>query len=321
MLNNSKNKLVSLELLRFIAANLIILFHYVGFREGFIGIDIFFIISGFVITYSSENNYKFFFIRRLIRIAPLYWSLTFLFCIGLLIYPNLFNKSYFDLIFLLKSIFFIPFEHNNIGPGLGHSPYIFLGWTLNYEIFFYFLFQISLFINKNYRGVICILIIILFQIIFSNYGSNNFVIKTFSHPVIYEFCLGIYLYYLYDYFISKKISYLFIIVNILFLFIIFYNYLFYDLLKIIFPFLIVSFFLLLNYFFYNLTYLTILGNITYSVYLTHSYVKIILSKIDFINQDYLLLASYIATMIISLLIYYLFEKKIMFLLNNQLKRI
>ena len=139
--------------------------------------------------------------------------------------------------------------------------------------------------------------------------------------MIYEFCLGIYLYYLYDYFISKKISYLFIIVNILFLFIIFYNYLFYDLLKIIFPFLIVSFFLLLNYFFYNLTYLTILGNITYSVYLTHSYVKIILSKIDFINQDYLFLASYIATMIISLLIYYLFEKKIMFLLNNQLKRV
>ena len=77
------NKLASIELLRFIAANLIILFHYVGFRQGFIGVDIFFIISGFVITYATESNSKNFFIRRLIRIIPLYWSLTILFVLVL----------------------------------------------------------------------------------------------------------------------------------------------------------------------------------------------------------------------------------------------
>ena len=121
-----------------------------------------------------------------------------------------------------------------------------------------------------------------------------------------------------------KARYKIIIINIIILhilIIILYNYIFYDLLKIIFPFLIVSFFLLLNYFLYNFKYLSILGNITYSIYLTHSYVKLILSKNDFINQDFLLWISYTATIIISLLIYYFFEKKIMLLLNKLLNRI
>lgn len=314
------NKLASIELLRFIAANLIILFHYVGFRQGFIGVDIFFIISGFVITYATESNSKNFFIRRLIRIIPLYWSLTILFVLVLIFLPKLFNQSYFNIIFLIKSLLFIPFENNNIGPGLGHSPYIFLGWTLNYEIFFYLLFQISILINAKYRAIICIIFICLFQIFLFNNSSNNFAIKTFSHPVIYEFCLGMYLYYLYVFVYYRKIDNILIIITSLFIFIIFYNYYFYDVMKLLLPFLIVVTFLGLNYFLHKFKFLNILGNITYPIYLIHVYINTALVKAGFVNAFFNITFAYSFTIILSLISYYFFEKKIINFLNSKLKK-
>jgi peptidoglycan/LPS O-acetylase OafA/YrhL len=111
------------------------------------GVDIFFVISGFIMVF-IQNNYKRnsidFFIQRVKRILPIYWICNFIILLLFLLFPAIFNtlKINFDHFFL--SLFFL-------------SQYIFLdkpiiiaGWTLEYEMLFYFLFAI--FINiKNIK--------------------------------------------------------------------------------------------------------------------------------------------------------------------------
>jgi len=111
------------------------------------GVDIFFVISGFIMVF-IQNNYKRnsidFFVQCVKRILPIYWICNFIILLLFLLFPAIFNtlKINFDHFFL--SLFFL-------------SQYIFLdkpiivaGWTLEYEMLFYFLFAI--FINiKNIK--------------------------------------------------------------------------------------------------------------------------------------------------------------------------
>ena len=82
------SKIESLQLLRFIAAMLIVSVH-LDFEFGHIGVDIFFVLSGFIIAYVTNKKTKLFFVNRLIRIIPIYWLFTFLFALTLLILPGI----------------------------------------------------------------------------------------------------------------------------------------------------------------------------------------------------------------------------------------
>jgi len=86
-----KNTYTGIQALRFVAAMLVVLAHSTAmvnermhldmfkWRAGWSGVDIFFVISGFVMAISSgglmqrANGWKMFLARRLIRIVPLYW--------------------------------------------------------------------------------------------------------------------------------------------------------------------------------------------------------------------------------------------------------
>ena len=92
------SKIESLQLLRFIAAMLIVSVH-LNFEFGHIGVDIFFVLSGFIIAYVTDKKTQSFFINRLIRIIPFYWLITFLFIATLLIFRDLFDQSKLNLIY------------------------------------------------------------------------------------------------------------------------------------------------------------------------------------------------------------------------------
>lgn len=325
MLKNKK--FLSLELLRFLAAVLVLTHHYFGYQHGFIGVNIFFMISGFVIMYATTINTEYFFLRRLLRIIPLYWLLTILFTMTLIFLPNLISKSYFDLIFLLKSLFFIPFENNGVGPGIGHSPYLFLGWTLNYEIFFYLVFQISILINYKYRGVILVISFVIIQIILKSLNSESFILRTYSHPIIFQFCYGIFIFYLWEFFNYKsKKKKFFIYLFIIFVFFLIYDTeqnlnlknnlrLYYSAWSLI---IILAFIFIFEKIIKNNIFLA-MGAVSYPIYLIHPYIKTVFDKVLYLNNNlnfsiYLILLI-IINFLVSWLIYYFYEIKIIKKLN------
>jgi exopolysaccharide production protein ExoZ len=110
------------------------------------GVDIFFVISGFIMVYSSTGlferpgGWRSFLWRRFIRIVPLYWLLTTLLLVGALIAPQLLNVPIGDWQHVLASYLFIPSLR---APG-EIRPVMALGWTLNLEMFFYVIFACTL---------------------------------------------------------------------------------------------------------------------------------------------------------------------------------
>lgn len=146
--------LLGLEILRFSAAVAVVLTHLdfpltlFGLDLGSFGVSLFFIISGFVIVLSTSKpmTAQTYFSKRIARIVPAYWAVTFLVLLSAAIFPQALNTVPQSFPQILKSLFFIAFEKE---PGRV-QPILFVGWTLNLEMFFYFLFGISLSINKKH---------------------------------------------------------------------------------------------------------------------------------------------------------------------------
>jgi peptidoglycan/LPS O-acetylase OafA/YrhL len=107
------------------------------------GVDLFFVISGFVMVYSTGadpiGRWEFL-KRRLFRVVPLYWVVTGLTAALLLVAPALPRDSMFTVGSLIGSLLFWP--HINPGDPMSISPMLKLGWTLNYEMFFYVVFAV-----------------------------------------------------------------------------------------------------------------------------------------------------------------------------------
>jgi len=143
------------------------------FSFAFVGVDIFFIISGFIITYVTENKKEqvatLFLIKRFFRVVPLAW-------VAMLFYglasgysiSDLFNNSDF-----IKSLLFIPIDSSAQAPAYGYG-FLIVTWTLIYEIIFYLIFSLSMLINGKYRSAICSVAIVSLVILLQ-YFSSDFV--------------------------------------------------------------------------------------------------------------------------------------------------
>jgi exopolysaccharide production protein ExoZ len=152
--------LLSIQYLRGIAACMVVSFHaFVQLAKFGIptpysvsvlssGVDIFFIISGFVMWYTTYGRVVGpieFYRHRIIRIVPLYWVMTTVMLAVLVVHPSSLQSSRFELPHVISSYLFVPFEHP-----IRHrlEPLLFPGWTLNYEMFFYLIFGALLLIQK-----------------------------------------------------------------------------------------------------------------------------------------------------------------------------
>ena len=178
------SKYYSIELLRFFAAFSIVIFHTIHLDFLRIGVDIFFVISGLVIMISTEKNSKNFFTKRLIRILPTYYFFTFLIFFICLIRPELLINTTANMMHLIKSLLFITFDKNGSGP----YPLLYLGWSLNYEMYFYAIFAFSLVFSKKYRSCVCAIFILLIYIYFRNTSTIHFMM--YGDMMVFEFVLG-----------------------------------------------------------------------------------------------------------------------------------
>ena len=312
-----QNKIDSIQILRFLAAFSVMMVHLPLFGFGAWGVDIFFVISGFIMMYVTESNERSFLVKRIIRIVPLYWMLTLgVFSIAIF-FPNLLNNTSANLEHLIKSLFFIPFDKN----GTGHFPILFLGWTLNFEIIFYLLFSISLFVSKKNRLILCTSLIILF--LFSNFllSKKNFIFSTYYEFIFLEFIFGMVAFIIWNKlknkitnnFFNHFIFFLIIFVvaiilsNLNFIRVIHYG---------IFSFALLIYFL---FFLNNLKFpktLVSLGDASYCMYLLHPYIVQFFYKIFKLNSYSFLIQSVFTLIIIilvcltSILIYNFIEKPI-----------
>ena len=181
----------NIQALRGIAALFVVLEHVRYLSCGAFGVDIFFCISGFMAMFTTHRTREKFLRKRLIRILPFYWLMTF-FTYGLvLLMPDMFANTRAEFSFLWKSLCFVPFE---ITEGV-FQTLMRVGWTVNYEMFFYLLFAISCRISLKYRGLICSgFLCVLVGL--AHLLPANFVPLTFYGEFIQlEFVLGILCYY------------------------------------------------------------------------------------------------------------------------------
>ena len=108
------------------------------------GVDIFFVISGFIMVHTTMDRDDVtpwsFMAGRISRIVPAYWVATFAVFGIALVAPSLLRTPHLPVGELLQSLAFIPFVKDS---GLT-QPLLFVGWTLNYERFFYLVFAMGL---------------------------------------------------------------------------------------------------------------------------------------------------------------------------------
>ena len=318
-----QNKIDSIQVLRFFAAFSVMMVHLPVFEFGIWGVDIFFVISGFIMMYVTENNEKFFLLKRIFRIVPLYWILTLgVFALAILV-PDVLNNTTANIVHLIKSLFFIPFDKN----GAGHFPILFLGWTLNFEVIFYFLFSLSLVFFKENRMIACSIFIIIFLVFNKIFSEKNFIFETYANDIFIEFIFGMILFTIWKKYknkISTNLSNHFICLAILLVSIFILNY--YNFSRSVsygLPSLILTVYFL--FFLNHLKFpkiLVSLGDASYCIYLLHPYVIQFFYKILEINE-YDIIIELVFTLIISVIVFIvslLIYKFIEFPINGSLRK-
>jgi peptidoglycan/LPS O-acetylase OafA/YrhL len=175
------------QALRALAATTVLFVHIPCMRWGYFGVDIFFVVSGFIVCYISEVDAHRFFLRRVFRVVPLYWAGTLgIFCIAAL-FPQLVPSTSPKLRYLAESLFFVPYAR----PAGGVYPVLFLGWTLQYEMFFYVLFAVALSFAKKNAGLLAILMLVGIASLGHILHPAHVVLLYYSNNVILLFAFGI----------------------------------------------------------------------------------------------------------------------------------
>ncbi len=151
------------------------------------GIDVFFVISGFVIVLASEPLFAApgaaarFFTRRLIRVAPLYWAATTAFLAASLligaVHAPLGGPAY-----VLASYLFIPWPRPD---GVTHPLYE-VGWTLNHEMAFYAVFAAFIVLPRR-PAVACVALALAAG---SAWSPSQPQLGFWTDPITLEFVFG-----------------------------------------------------------------------------------------------------------------------------------
>ena len=194
--SNNQSSIHSLQVLRAIAATSVVYFHIgVMPKFGSFGVDIFFVISGFVMAMVIANgeSARAFSISRISRIVPLYWILTTCLLLLAALKPELLNSTTANLTNYIKSLFFIPYFKEN---GALH-PMLAVGWTLNYEMFFYFSIWISIIASRKYYLPLTLILLFVSYVVLGNLIDNRVINAFFSSTLLFEFAFGMISFFLY----------------------------------------------------------------------------------------------------------------------------
>lgn len=152
------------------------------------GVDIFFVLSGYVMVASTRGrdvSPAVFIRRRLVRIAPLYWAVTAALVLMLLVGLSPVGVDTWRFRDIVGSFLFLGVERSDGYPG----PLLGVGWTLAYEAFFYALFGLSLLARA--KGVmITIAALIVLVALGKAISPDAFAARFYTAPILLEFVFG-----------------------------------------------------------------------------------------------------------------------------------
>ncbi|MFL1543498.1 acyltransferase family protein [Pseudomonas sp. O39] len=197
------HKISSLQAARGLAALAVIAFHslfinakYVPgdtwlpdmFVFGQTGVDLFFVISGFVMVLASANKFGvrsevFNFLKgRVIRIYPVYWVYFFAVLMVFLLKPGMVNSSQAGEVNLLHSFLLLPDDN---------LPLVMVAWSLIHEVWFYLVFAFILLLPQRWMPlafVVWLCAIIGASVLYT--GPVNPYLRVVKHEFSIEFILG-----------------------------------------------------------------------------------------------------------------------------------
>jgi len=184
--------LFNLQFLRGLAA-VGVVFYHTGFRlagdwhTDFSGVAIFFVISGFIMCFITREDADRFFVKRFIRIVPMYWLSTFVMFFLHRLSPWSVNPPVAA--DLPRSLLFLPSEQ---------MPILGVGWTLNFEVYFYLVFGLALWIDRRLAPLIsAVFVYAVFALDQRGYGG--FLTHYYSHDYIHYFLAGMALFYIWTF--------------------------------------------------------------------------------------------------------------------------
>lgn len=314
----------SLQYVRAYAALLVLYFHAVLLvnknYEGLVvpvmgssGVALFFVLSGILMVIVRAHNTMrpfHFLLKRMVRIVPLYWSVTIFYVLVYYFLPEVMNSVQITSATLIKSLFFIPYEN----PALEGEvyPIVIPGWTLNFEVVFYLVFAIAMYFSGFMRLVV--LLGALFLVYFVSYFIADSVLSFYSHPYFFCFLSGVLLGFLSDRLteINKPLSIFMLVFSVMFFVVslILENMLL-DVLSA--SLLVFSMFVYergAGRLFRN-RFLAITGDSSYSLYLTHGMVLAVIMKICILlNLPWYvcLLLCLVVSWVVGLMVYNLYER-------------
>ncbi|HFJ0173560.1 TPA: acyltransferase family protein [Escherichia coli] len=213
-------KIKSLQVMRGIAALIVVMFHYNYFLKegsafidiynslfswGVIGVDIFFVISGFIMIYTTTNlkhgfaSSRKFLMNRLLRILPVYY---FGLIIAFLVGGAMSIFHYHDKLVNIISALTFTVYRNDITPHYIDDGSLYnIRWTLNYEMYFYLVFSICLFFRFRLLalaawGLVAVVIAPVLSGFTPSLSTHGYAFEKplyglLTNPLILEFLIGV----------------------------------------------------------------------------------------------------------------------------------
>ena len=157
-------KFNQIQILRGVAAIFVVYYHINinNAQFGLFGVDIFFVLSGFIVSKLVNEKESHFFAKRLIKIIPPYYFATIALVVLVKYYPTLNINVFLTFESITKSLLFIPYHIGRSGPILS------TGWTLNIEIFYYALISIGVIIFRQFKNLDWVLYLSILLMFFVN---------------------------------------------------------------------------------------------------------------------------------------------------------
>lgn len=202
MFQKPANTFYTVQALRALAVLLVVLHHGVkivhdrldaglpSFHLGNAGVDIFFVISGFVIalaTHGKTQDWRIFLRRRVIRIVPMYWLATSIKLALMIALPAMALHTGLNAWHILASYLFIPAMNVEHQP----LPVLLQGWTLSFEAFFYLCFAGMLAFRLRPLEWLTALFAVL--ALLGQFRPHDNALATLLDPLLLEFVLGLWI--------------------------------------------------------------------------------------------------------------------------------